>query len=64
SGPVYLLGVMLLNLRFLLWAWRVFRGVDPGAPLSMFLHSINYIMALFVVLLVDHYVPLLAATLF
>jgi len=64
SGGLYLAGVTLLNLRFLQWAWRVYRGTDPAAPLSMFLHSINYIMALFVVLLMDHYVPLLAGKLF
>ncbi|WP_210396982.1 heme o synthase [Motiliproteus sediminis] len=64
SGWTYLVGVSLLNLRFMQWAWRVYRGVDRSAPLSMFLHSINYIMALFVVLLIDHYMPLLVVKLF
>ncbi|MEH6472721.1 MAG: heme o synthase [Halopseudomonas sp.] len=58
SGLIYLVGVSVLNGRFLQWALRVFRGQDAQAPMAMFRYSINYIMGLFVVLLVDHYVPL------
>jgi protoheme IX farnesyltransferase len=59
SGLIYLVGVCLLNGRFLQWALRVYRGADVQAPMAMFRFSINYIMALFVVLLVDHYVAAL-----
>ena len=68
SGLIYLVGVSVLNLRFLQWAWRVYRyssrttgsggsqgGPGSDAPMAMFRYSITYIMALFVVLLVDHY---------
>ena len=55
SGIIYLVGVSLLNIRFLQWALRLYRGRDSTAPMAMFRYSINYIMGLFVVLLVDHY---------
>lgn len=55
SGGLYLLGVMLLNARFMYWAWRVYSKRVVGEPMKMFRHSINYIMLFFVVLLVDHF---------
>ncbi len=56
SGLIYLIGVTLLNLRFCQWAVRVYRAKDAAAPMAMFWFSVKYIMWLFVVLLVDHYV--------
>lgn len=56
SGLVYLVGVTLLNLRFIQWAIRVYRGKDTAAPMAMFWFSVKYIMWLFAVLLVDHYI--------
>ncbi len=56
SGVIYLIGVTLLNLRFFQWAIRVYLASDSTAPMSMFWFSVKYIMWLFVVLLVDHYV--------
>ncbi|WP_299202383.1 heme o synthase [uncultured Amphritea sp.] len=56
SGLIYLIGVTLLNLRFCQWAVRVYQAKDPSAPMAMFWFSVKYIMWLFVVLLVDHYV--------
>ncbi len=56
SGVIYLVGVTVLNLRFIQWAVRVFRANDTAAPMAMFWFSVKYIMWLFVVLLVDHYV--------
>lgn len=58
SGLPYLIGVCLLNLRFLMWALRVYRDASPATSMAMFRYSITYIMLLFVVLLVDHYVIL------
>ncbi|WP_299310860.1 heme o synthase [uncultured Halomonas sp.] len=55
SGAVYLVGVMVLNARFMWWNFRVWRGRDPRAPLAAFWFSIRYILALFGVLLLDHY---------
>ncbi|MDO6563863.1 heme o synthase [Amphritea sp. 1_MG-2023] len=56
SGLVYLIGVTLLNLRFMQWAVRVFLAKEHAAPMAMFWYSVKYIMWLFVVLLVDHYI--------
>lgn len=55
SGAVYLVGVMALNLRFMVWNFRVWRGEDPRAPLAAFWFSIRYILGVFGVLLLDHY---------
>ncbi|GEK45960.1 protoheme IX farnesyltransferase [Bisbaumannia pacifica] len=55
SGAVYLVGVMALNLRFMVWNYRVWRGQDPRAPLAAFWFSIRYILGVFGVLLLDHY---------
>ena len=55
SGAVYLVGVMVLNARFMWWNFRVWRGRDPRAPLAAFWFSIRYILALFGLLLLDHY---------
>ncbi len=59
SGVLYLAGISLLNLRFLQWAWRVMRaGDNRQIPMQMFRYSISYIMLLFALLLIDHYVTL------
>lgn len=55
SGWVYLAGVVVLNLRFLQHSWQVFGGDDKNGAMQLFRYSITYIMLLFVVLLVDHY---------
>jgi protoheme IX farnesyltransferase len=60
SGFVYLCGVMALNLRFMYWNWKVWRGQDPKAPLAAFWFSIRYILGVFGVLLLDHYAGLWA----
>lgn len=60
SGTVYLVGVTLLNIRFMVWYWRVWRGHDPAAPLAAFWFSIRYILGVFAVLLLDHYQQVLA----
>lgn len=58
SGAVYLVGVMALNLRFMYWNWKVWRGADAQAPLAAFWFSIRYILGVFGVLLLDHYAGL------
>lgn len=55
SGALYLVGVMALNARFMVWNWRVWRGRDAQAPLAAFWFSIRYILGVFGVLLLDHY---------
>ena len=54
SGLIYLLGVSVINIRFMYWVWRLWNKPD-GVPMRLFRYSINYIMLLFLVLLVDHY---------
>jgi protoheme IX farnesyltransferase len=58
SGFIYLVGVTVLNIRFLYWAWRLFRGAYQEAAMKTFWYSIIYLMVLFVLLLVDHYFPI------
>ncbi|WP_148254078.1 heme o synthase [Aidingimonas lacisalsi] len=55
SGLLYLVGITVLNVRFMIWNWRVWRGHDPRAPINAFWFSIRYILYVFGVLLVDHY---------
>ena len=56
SGGIYLVGALALGLRFLQYAVRLLRGDDRRVALNTFKYSITYLMALFVVLLVDHFV--------
>ena len=56
SGGIYLIGALALGLRFLQYAIRLLRGDDRRVALDTFKYSITYLMALFVVLLVDHFV--------
>jgi protoheme IX farnesyltransferase len=57
SGPLYLLGAVLLGGGFLYYALKL--KLTGGALWAMptFRYSIWYLMALFTFLLVDHYVP-------
>ncbi len=61
SGGFYLGGAMVLGLGFLYYAVRLYRGDDDRMPMRTFGFSITYLMALFALLLVDHYVPNLMA---
>jgi len=56
SGSLYLLGAVVLGLGFLYWSIQLMIGKDPRAPMETFKYSIIYLMALFVVMLLDHYV--------
>jgi protoheme IX farnesyltransferase len=60
SGPLYLIGAVVLGLGFLYWAIVMLIGKNPKAPMETFKYSIIYLMALFIVMLADHYlfVPL------
>jgi protoheme IX farnesyltransferase len=55
SGPLYLAGALVLGGRFLWWAIVLMRGTNPRAAIMTFKYSINYLMLLFLVVLVDHY---------
>ncbi len=56
SGVIYLVGALALGLRFLQYSVRLLRGDDRRVAMDTFKYSITYLMALFVVLLVDHFV--------
>ena len=54
-GPLYLLGAVVLGLGFLYWAIAMVINKNPDAPMETFKYSIVYLMALFVIMLADHY---------
>jgi protoheme IX farnesyltransferase len=57
SGFVYLAGALLLGGGFLYYAIRLMQGRDEKIAMQTFGYSIWYLMAIFALLLVDHYVP-------
>jgi protoheme IX farnesyltransferase len=57
SGYVYLAGALLLGGGFLYYAIRLMQGRDERVAMQTFGYSIWYLMALFALLLVDHYLP-------
>ncbi|PTV52577.1 MULTISPECIES: heme o synthase [Pseudomonas] len=58
SGPLYLACALGLGLRFLHWAWVLYRSSRPHAAIGTFKYSIGYLFALFIALLLDHYLLL------
>ncbi len=54
-GILYLMGAVVLGLGFLYWAVVMVVNKDPEAPMQTFKYSIIYLMALFIIMLVDHY---------
>lgn len=55
SNWLYLAGAVILGLRFLYWSIEIMREKNPKAPILTFKYSITYLMLLFVVMLLDHY---------
>jgi heme o synthase len=56
SGLIYLLGAVVLGIGFLYWATVLMIGKSEKAPMQTFAYSIIYLMALFLIMLVDHWV--------
>jgi protoheme IX farnesyltransferase len=56
SGPLYLLGAVVLGLGFLYWAIVMLIGKKADAAMQTFRYSIIYLMALFMIMLADHYI--------
>ncbi|WP_444883296.1 heme o synthase [Microbulbifer sp. PSTR4-B] len=54
-GWLYLLGAVVLGLGFIYWSLVMLRGQDPNAGIETFKYSIIYLMALFCIMLLDHY---------
>ena len=57
SGFVYLAGALLLGGGFLYYAIRLMQGRNEKIAMQTFGYSIWYLMAIFALLLVDHYLP-------
>ncbi len=55
SGPIYLLAAVVLGLGFLWWSLMLMYRPKASTAMDTFRYSIVYLMVLFVVLLVDHY---------
>ena len=58
SGLLYLACAVVLGGRFLHWAVVLYRDSKPHAAINTFKYSIWYLFALFIALLVDHYLLL------
>ncbi len=56
SGLLYLVGATVLGLVFLAYALRLNYWPAPGLAMRTFAYSIVYLMGIFTLLLVDHYV--------
>lgn len=59
SGPIYLAAALILGVRFIDWAWALYRDSREQAAIKTFKFSLWYLLWLFVALLVDHYVSML-----
>lgn len=60
SGWLYLVGALALGIGFLYYAVQMMRYPqdDERLPMKTFGYSIMYLMALFALLLIDHYIPI------
>ncbi|MFQ5546104.1 MAG: heme o synthase [Acidiferrobacterales bacterium] len=63
SGMIYLIGALVLNVIFLHYAWKLYRDYSDGLARKTFGYSIQYLAALFALLLIDHYSVLITETL-
>ena len=61
SGWLYFIGALVLGGIFLYYAIRMQSDKDPKIAIKTFGFSILYLMLLFALLLIDHYIPLLLA---
>ena len=55
SGWLYLGGAVVLGLIFLYWSIEIIRGKNAQAPMETFKYSIAYLLVLFSIMLVDHW---------
>lgn len=61
SGLLYLAGAVVLGGMFLWHAWKMFDNDATKQPIKTFVFSINYLMWLFGIMLIDHYIPVVAS---
>tara|TARA_R110000737_G_scaffold31063_1_gene49587 strand:+ start:1172 stop:2089 length:918 start_codon:yes stop_codon:yes gene_type:complete len=55
SNWLYLIGAVVLNLVFFAYAWKLKFNADEETAMDTFKFSIVHLMALFIILLLDHY---------
>ncbi|WDE11660.1 heme o synthase [Thalassomonas haliotis] len=55
SNWLYLIGAIVLNLIFFIYAWKLKFHADANTAMDTFKFSIIHLMLLFVILLLDHY---------
>lgn len=55
SNEIYLIAAVVLGVRFLWWALRLYRGGDDVVAMATFRYSIVYLMLIFSAMLLDHY---------
>lgn len=55
SGLLYLAGAVILGVIHLYYSIAIMRD-KPGAPMATFKYSLVYLMAIYIIMLVDHYV--------
>ena len=55
SGLFYLVGAVLLNGGFMYYAVKLYRNYSDALARKTFIYSVQYLAALFVLLLIDHY---------
>ena len=55
SNVLYLLGAVVLGLGYIYWSTALWRGKDKEFAMDGFKYSIIYLMALFLVMLLDHW---------
>ena len=55
SSWLYLGGAVVLGLIFLYWSIEILRGKNDRAPMETFKFSITYLLVLFLIMLVDHW---------
>ncbi len=60
SGLLYLAAAVIFGSMFLYHVIKMFNEKNEKQPIKTFVFSINYLMWLFGVMLVDHYVPLVS----
>ncbi len=56
-GVVYLVAALLLGAYFMYMVIRLMFAEKPNTAIKTFVYSINYLMLLFVAMVVDHYFP-------
>ena len=60
SGTAYLFGALALGAGFIYFTVKLLRSAEEATAMRTFSYSIWYLMGLFAVLLVDHYIPAIA----